>query len=337
MTASPQRSSYIRAQVDPLRNNLRFSRHVTTPRQYLATDLSLVKHALLSTFLKFNRELTASRNVTRSSQSLKKLGIQGVELTKRTINLLGGFESEDRKRVPESWRARIEPSSEGVYARIGTDSRSERSRALRGLYVIIDLERMRGRDPREVAKAALRGGASTLQLRGKIADDGIILKLARHLGDLCQAFGAMLVINDNAAIARLSSADGLHVGQTDLPIKEAREILSSEQIVGRSNATVKEALESEAQSADYVAVGAIYPTDTKLNTRPAGLETLSQIKHLVRVPIVAIGGIKPENASAVLNAGADAICVTTAVTEADDPEAAARQLVQLMAKGGSVA
>ena len=292
---------------------------------------------LLPTFLEFNRGLRASRNVTRPSRSLKKFGIQGVELTKRIINLLSGFESEDRKRVPEDWRSRIEPSSESVYTGIGTDSKSERSRALRGLYVIIDLERMRGRDPKEVAKAALRGGASTLQLRGKIADDGIILKLARHLGDLCQTFGAMLVINDNAAIARLSSADGLHVGQADLPIKEARKILSSEQIVGSSNATVKEALESELQSADYVAVGAIYPTDTKLNTRPAGLETLSQIKRLVRVPIVAIGGIKPENAAAVLNAGADAICVTTAVTEADDPEAAARQLVQLTAKGRSVA
>ena len=196
---------------------------------------------------------------------------------------------------------------------------------------------MRGRDPKEVARAALRGGARTLQLRGKTADDGTILKLARDLGDLCQAFGAILVINDNAAIARLSSADGLHVGQTDLPIKEAREILSPEQIVGCSNATVKEALESEAQTADYVAVGAIYPTDTKLNTRPAGLETLAQVKRLARVPIVAIGGIKPENVSAVVNAGADAICVTTAVTEADDPEAATRQLVELIATGRSLA
>ena len=137
----------------------------------------------------------------------------------------------------------------------------------------------------------------------------------------------MFIVNDSAAITRLAGVDGLHVGQTDLSVSDARRILRPGQLVGRSNATVQEAYESEAQAADYVAVGAIYPTDTKQDTRPAGLETLSQVKRSVAIPVIAIGGIKPHNAAAVFEAGADAICVTTAVTEAADPEAAAREFV----------
>ena len=116
----------------------------------------------------------------------------------------------------------------------------------------------------------------------------------------------------------------------DLPIEEARAILRPHQIIGRSNALLEEALESERQGADYLAVGAIFPTDTKEKTRPAGLETLEQVKARVSVPVVAIGGINKDNVIQVMQAGADASCVISAVIGDPDPEEAARRLVESM-------
>ena len=111
----------------------------------------------------------------------------------------------------------------------------------------------------------------------------------------------------------------------------ARQVLAPHQVVGTSNALLQEALDSEAATADYIAVGSIFQTATKADTRPAGLETLAEVKRSVGVPVVAIGGINHDNASSVASAGADAICVATAVTTADDPERATRTLASAFA------
>ena len=138
-------------------------------------------------------------------------------------------------------------------------------------------------------------------------------------------------MNDYADVARIVDADGLHVGQNDLPVAAARQVLAPHQVVGTSNALVQEALDSEAATADYIAVGSIFPTTTKQDTRPAGIETLAEVKRSVGVPVVAIGGINHDNASSVAAAGADAICVATAVTTAGDPERATRTLASAFA------
>ncbi len=134
-------------------------------------------------------------------------------------------------------------------------------------------------------------------------------------------------------MARLAGADGLHVGQTDMSIGDARQILSPDQLVGRSNAIFDEAIASESDSADYVAVGSIYASPTKSNTRPAGLEVLKRVAEVVDVPVVAIGGINETNVGAVLEAGADSVCVISAVAGADDVEAASKRLVDLIDEG----
>ena len=138
-------------------------------------------------------------------------------------------------------------------------------------------------------------------------------------------------MNDYSDVARIVDSDGLHVGQGDLPVAAARQVLSPHQIVGTSNALVQEALDSEAETADYIAVGSIFLTSTKSDTRPAGLETLAEVKRSVGVPVVAIGGINHDNAGSVAAAGADAICVATAVTTADDPERATQTLSSVFA------
>lgn len=211
--------------------------------------------------------------------------------------------------------------------------RSERIAKIRGLYVVVDPEATKGRDVVEVAEAALRGGASVIQLRDKTRDKGEVLGIARAIKGFCDKYDGLFIVNDDADIAYLSEADGLHVGQTDLPVGEARRVLAPEQIVGRSNNGTGEALESEAQGADYVAVGAIYATTTmgKSGRTAVGTDMIRRVKAAVSVPVVAIGGINADNIADVARAGADCICVVSAVTYADDVEGAARGLVGLIA------
>ena len=203
---------------------------------------------------------------------------------------------------------------------------------MRGLYVIVDPEATKGRDVVEVAAAALRGGASVIQLRDKTRDKGEVLEISRSIKVLCDKYDGLFIVNDDADIAYLSEAHGLHVGQTDLPVEEARRVLAPEQIVGRSNNGTVEALASEAQSADYVAVGAVYSTTTmgKSGRTAVGPEMIRSVKQAVSVPVIAIGGISAANIADVARAGADCICVVSAVTYADDVEGATRELVGLI-------
>ena len=216
-----------------------------------------------------------------------------------------------------------------------TDATNTRRRAaarVAGLYLIVDPELTNGRDVVDVARAALRGGATAIQLRDKLHDKGDQLPVARALRDLCQEHGASFIVNDHADLAVASNAHGLHVGRHDLPVPEARAVLLPHQFIGTSNALPEEAKESIEQQADYLAVGAMYATGSKGNTRPAGVEGLRLVRALVTdIPIVAIGGINLSNVDPLLEAGADGICVIGAVCQADDPEDAARQLVKRIA------
>ena len=210
--------------------------------------------------------------------------------------------------------------------------RNERIQKVRGLYVIVDPEATRGRDVVAVAEAALRGGASLIQLRDKTRDKGEVLEIARALKSLCDQHDALFIVNDDADIAYLSESHGLHVGQTDLPVAEARRVLSPDQIVGRSNNGTTEALESERQGADYLAVGAVFSTTTmgKSGRTAVGAEMIRDVKEAVSAPVVAIGGINAGNIAHVARAGADCICVVSAVTYAEDPERAAAELVEII-------
>ncbi|MBI4202948.1 MAG: thiamine phosphate synthase [Chloroflexi bacterium] len=219
--------------------------------------------------------------------------------------------------------------------RIGDDPsefillRRQAAAKVAGLYVIVDPTLTGGRDVLEVALAALRGGATAIQLRDKTRDKGDQLPVAHALKALCDQHSAVFIVNDHADLAHAADAHGLHVGQHDLPVPEARAILRPHQFIGTSNALLREAMASMAQQADYLAVGDIFGTASKPGTRPAGLEALRQVRQAVNdLPIVAIGGINLANIDQVLDAGADGVCVISAVCQAPDPEAAARTLVQ---------
>ena len=212
-------------------------------------------------------------------------------------------------------------------ARLGAQLREELAKRVCGLYVIIDPQACRG-DALAVAEAALEGGASLLQWRDKSRDKGDQLSDCLRLVEMCSAHDALFIVNDHADLAVASNAHGLHVGQHDLPLAQARSLLAPAQLAGRSNATVEEAQESESGGADYVAVGRMFPTESKSNTRPAGLETLRSVRETAQAPLVAIGGITEENVESVVEAGADAIAVIGAVAAAPDPREAARRMAE---------
>lgn len=202
------------------------------------------------------------------------------------------------------------------------------TRIVGGVYVIVDPEHCGGRDILTIAEATASAGAAVVQLRHKHALEAVVIDEARTIAQICRANDALFIINDSPFIAAEVGADGVHVGQGDLPIAECRTILQPHQIVGKSNALLDEAITSFNEGADYIAVGSIYTTTTKSDTRPAGLSTLRAVADRVTAPIVAIGGINASNIAAVAQAGADSACIATAVTLADDPTTATRELVE---------
>lgn len=195
-----------------------------------------------------------------------------------------------------------------------------------GLYVIIDPAHCRGRPPLDVARAAIAGGASVIQWRDKLRDKGPQAPDARALAGLCRERSVPFIVNDHADLALIVGADGVHLGQSDLPVEAVRTIAADRLMIGASTNNAAEAQHAVAHGADYVAVGAIFPTGTKAVTRPADTDRIAVVKAAVTVPVIAIGGINAENIASVAAAGADGAAVISAVCAAEDPEAAAREL-----------
>ena len=214
--------------------------------------------------------------------------------------------------------------------------RRRRAERLRGLYVIVDPALTLGRDPAWVAEQAVAGGASAIQLRVKEGDKGRWLPQAEALRGVCASAGAALIVNDHPDVAVAVDADGVHLGQGDMSVAAARASLRPWQIAGTSNALTSEASSSVDAGADYVAVGRMFPTGSKADTRPAGPETLRAVRDAMPAdgpPLLAIGGITPENAGEVARAGADGVCVIAAVTQSADPRAAAARLLSAFRAG----
>ncbi len=204
--------------------------------------------------------------------------------------------------------------------------RQDKIKHIPGLYVIIDTQALRGRSHIESASQAIRGGAKTIQLRDKLMSKKELLPTAQQLRELCNEHNVLFIMNDYLDLALATDADGLHLGQDDLPIKVARRLLPIDKILGSSTTTVAQAIAAESEGADYIAVGSIYPTPSKETAKVVGLSRLRQIRQAVTLPLVAIGGITKENAAEVMAAGADSVAVISAVLQADDIEEAAKQI-----------
>jgi len=200
--------------------------------------------------------------------------------------------------------------------------------SLRGLYVIIDPALAPARDEVQVARAALDGGARLIQLRDKTREKGLQLPVAEALQRLCRERGALFIVNDHVDLALAAGADGVHLGQKDLPVAVVRRLVPREMVIGCSTNNAEEARRAEADGAHYVSVGRLFPTGSKDDTRPATTETLRAVKAAVSLPVCAIGGINESNIDAVIEAGADMAAVIAAVIAAPDVQGAARRLAE---------
>jgi len=209
-------------------------------------------------------------------------------------------------------------------------SRRDKIERIAGLYVILDRQFLAGRDELDIAGQIIEGGAKVIQLRDKQGKKGELLLIAQKLEELCSQAGVLFIINDYLDLAMAVDADGLHIGQEDLPLPVVRRELPIDRIVGCSVTTLSQATKAQNEGADYIAVGSIFPTTTKKKAIVVGVDMLKELKRIVSTPVVAIGGINQNNIGEVVAAGADAVAVISAVLGEKDVIGAVQKLVAKM-------
>jgi thiamine-phosphate pyrophosphorylase len=308
----------------------------------LTQQLKTIRHGILKVDLSFNQQLIQSRD------SESDVGVAIEALGEEKHRELPIMVVANARRVQEALRileelAKIPDTAPKLDAEkfkqarfslytieqelLSKLSRQDKTRNLTGLYAIIDSQALGGGKHLEVAGQLIQGGAKAIQLRDKLSSKDKLLPIAQQLKELCSEHSVLFIINDYLDLALATGADGLHLGQGDLPIAVARKLLPIDVILGVSVTTVKQAKAAEADRADYIAVGSVYPTSSKEKPEVVGLEGLRQVRQAVSLPLVAIGGINKDNVSEVANAGAEAVAVIAAVLKAKDIAEAARQII----------
>ena len=275
------------------------------------------------------------------------------EINMKTISLQGLLDlvTANAKRVEESLRvveelaklpeispvlnsASFEQARFALYSLerdlISRISRRDKIERMPGLYVILDRQFLAGRNELDIAGQIIEGGARVIQLRDKQSKKGELLLIAQRLNELCSQADVLFIINDYLDLAIAVGADGLHVGQEDLPLPVIRRELPIDKLVGCSVTTLSQAKNAQAEGADYIAVGSIFPTTTKREATVVGVNILKELKRIVSIPLVAIGGINQNNIGEVVSAGADAVAVISAVLSEKDVKKAVQKLVANM-------
>jgi thiamine-phosphate pyrophosphorylase len=195
------------------------------------------------------------------------------------------------------------------------------------IYAIIDGTFSMGRSVREITECLLRAGVRIIQYREKDKKAGEMLKECRQIREATRDAGACFLVNDYVDIAILSDADGVHIGQDDLPVAEVRRLLGPERIIGLSTHSPQQAAQAIAAKADYIGVGPLFATQTKKDVcEPVGLSYLDYIVNNVAIPFVAIGGIKRHNIADVVRHGAELCCLVSEILEAEDMEQRIREI-----------
>jgi thiamine-phosphate pyrophosphorylase len=310
----------------------------------ITRQLKILRHNLVKSLSKFSTALLSKRdseadvgakteiNHQRDLLSLVTANAKRVEEALRVIEELSKLPDLSVPLSPKDFeQARFElyTLEKELLSRI---MRQQKRAQLTGLYVIIDNQILGLKDEVDAARKAIRGGAKVIQLRDKQHAKGELLIIAQKLKTLCHKSNTLFIVNDYLDIAIAAGADGLHIGQEDLPLRVVRKELPIDKIVGLSTTTLGQAQKAEAEGADYIAVGSIFSSPTKTSANVVGLKHLHQVRRKVSIPVVAIGGINKENVGEVIAAGADSVAVISAVLTQKDIESATRQLVQEIEK-----
>ncbi len=201
------------------------------------------------------------------------------------------------------------------------------------LYAIIDPAQAAGRSSGEIAAALVAAGVRLIQLRDKHASSGELCVSALRVAECVRKAGGIFILNDRADVARAMDADGVHVGQDDLPVESARSLVGPGRLIGYSTHVLEQVRDADRSTADYIAFGPIFTTASKENPDPVvGLEGLREARKATRKPLVAIGGITLENARAVIEAGADSVAVIRALVDTPDITKRARDFLDQLQK-----
>ena len=209
-----------------------------------------------------------------------------------------------------------------------------------GTYLVTQQSVSEGRSTPEIVRAAIDGGVDVVQLREKETEARFRYDLGLELRELTAEAGVDLIVNDRIDIAQAIDADGVHVGQSDLPVTVARDLLGPDAVVGCSTSTVEEALEAETAGADYLGIGAVYGTSSKdvaAEEDGVGPERIAAIAEAVSIPVVGIGGITTDNAAPVVEAGAVGVSVISEITTAEDPQGTTAALAETVETAKGVA
>lgn len=223
-------------------------------------------------------------------------------------------------------------SLEKDYIRLTNRTATARSLKRLGLYPILDRGALGGADPITVASQFLIPGVAIVQYRDKNSSAAEICRVCEELRAMTSRKGILLIVNDRVDIAHAVGSDGVHLGQDDIPIAAAREILGSKRIIGKSTHSFTQARQALKEDIDYIAVGPIFSTPTKPAAKPVGCELIAKVRAMTDKPIVAIGGITAENLPDVLDAGADGAAVISAILKAKQIRTSARALVDICRK-----
>lgn len=197
------------------------------------------------------------------------------------------------------------------------------------LYAVTDRTWVRGRSLLEQVELALKGGVTCVQLREKELDKDNFLEEAREMKKLCKSYNVPFIINDDVRVAILSNADGIHVGQSDMEARNVREMVGQEMVIGVSVQTVEQAIKAKEAGADYLGVGAVFNTSTKLDADITSHDTLKAICSEVDIPVVAIGGIDKGNILDLSHTGVDGVALISAIFAVNDIEKECRILRKL--------
>ncbi len=307
----------------------------------LTQQLKTIRHEILRGDLAFNQQLIQSRDsesdvgfdIEVEGDKQRELPIAVVANARRVQEALRII--EEMAKVPgttpkldadkfKKARFALYTIEQELLARL---MRQDKKSQLTGLYAIIDSQQLGKRSHLKVAQELIRGGANVIQLRDKSTAKVELLPIAQDLKKLCTEKGVLFIVNDHLDIALAADADGLHLGQGDLPVSVTRRLLPMDMILGCSVNTVEQAKNAEADGADYIAVGSMYPTTSKEKPKVVGVGRLKQVREAVSLPLVAIGGINRDNAAEVAANGADAVAVISALLGAKDIAEAARKII----------
>lgn len=186
------------------------------------------------------------------------------------------------------------------------------------LYLVTDSEMLEGRDFYKCIEDAIASGITTVQLREKNAHGREFLKKAMKLREITKRYGVKFIVNDRVDIALICDADGVHVGQSDIDAREVRKLIGNDKILGVSARTLEEAIYAKSDGADYLGIGSIFTTSTKLDAKSASFETVKKIKEKVDIPFVLIGGIKLDNVDKLKSLDSDGYAIISAILKAKD-------------------